>query len=673
MTLGRKTPRRLLTTLLCLLAAASASAVVPANAAAHGELTEMNIESLMNVTVFGASRYAQITSEAPTYASIVTAEDIQRNGYRNLADLLRSLPGIFTTDDLNYRYIGIRGFQTAGDYNSRVLLLVDGHRMNNSIYDHAMIGNEFPVDMDLVERVEVVRGPSSSLYGSNAFFGVINVVTKRGRDIDGAEISGAAGRHRTYKGRATLGKESIGGPEFLASGSMSDSHGRDVYFPEYDDPATNGGWARDKDSEKFRNAFAKVTWGDFTLEGVHGRQKKQIPTASFFTSFNDGRNHTVEESSCLDLRYDKDLPDRTNVLARAYLDHYHYEGDYTYLPDVNRDSGDGLTSGAELKVVTTVRERHRLTAGMEFRYDFRKDQRNVDVGASAPNLDSRQSSKTWGAYLQDEFRIHPKLILNAGVRYDHYGAFGGSTNPRAGLIWMPRQETAVKVLYGRAFRVPNAYELYFGDVGLEMKANPDLEPETIVTYEAVLEQHAEGLGGRWKATAAVFRYRIENLITARRDPSDGLFFFGNSEPMDTNGMELELEGALPGGMKGRASYAWQRTEIRGTGVTPPNSPKHMAKLNLTLPLVPGKLFLSPEAQYIGPRKNLPGKTDGSVGGYAVANATLLAPKLPWGLELSASVYNLFDKSYTDPAGPEHLQDSLPQDGCNYRIQATCRF
>jgi len=99
----------------------------------------------------------------------------------------------------------------------------------------------------------------------------------------------------------------------------------------------------------------------------------------------------------------------------------------------------------------------------------------------------------------------------------------------------------------------------------------------------------------------------------------------------------------------------------------------MAKLNLTLPLVPGKLFLSPEAQYIGPRKNLPGKTDGSVGGYAVANATLLAPELPWGLELSASVYNLFDRSYTDPAGPEHLQDSLPQDGRNYRIQATCRF
>ena len=139
----------------------------------------MSLESLMDVTVVGASRYEQKSSEAPTYASVVTAEDIRRNGYRNLADLLRTLPGVFITNDRNYSTSGIRGFLPAGDYNSRVLLLVDGHRINNSIYDQAMIGNDFPVDIDLVERVEVVRGPSSSLYGSNAFFGVINVITKR--------------------------------------------------------------------------------------------------------------------------------------------------------------------------------------------------------------------------------------------------------------------------------------------------------------------------------------------------------------------------------------------------------------------------------------------------------------------------------------------------------------
>ena len=332
---------------------------VPAVAA---DLTEMSLESLMNVTVVGASRYVQRSSEAPSYTSIVTAENIRRNGYRNLADLLRSLPGIFTTNDRNYQYVGIRGFLAAGDYNSRVLLLVDGHRINNSIYDHAMIGNDFPVDIDLVERVEVVRGPSSSLYGSNAFFGVINVITKRGRDIDGTEVSGSAGSWRTFAGRATLGRDYPGGAEVLVSGTASDSHGQDLFFPAYDDPATNNGVAEDADGEKFNNQFAKITWGNFTLEGVHSYRKKEIPTASFYTSFNDSRNHTIDESSYLDLRYERDLSGGLNVLARTYFDYFQYQGDYTYLPDLNKDSGDGRSWGAELKGVAKVLDRHRLTA-----------------------------------------------------------------------------------------------------------------------------------------------------------------------------------------------------------------------------------------------------------------------------------------------------------------------
>ncbi|MBE0603557.1 MAG: TonB-dependent receptor, partial [Deltaproteobacteria bacterium] len=644
----------------------------PANAAGAADLTELNLESLMNVTVSGASRYEQKSSEAPTYASIVTAEDIRRNGYRTLADLLRTLPGIYTSNDRNSIYVGFRGFLISKNFNSRVLLLVDGHRINNGVYDHAMIGNDFPVDLDLVERVEVVRGPSSSLYGSNAFFGVINVITKQARDIDGAEVSGSMGSWRTFQGRATLGKEYAEGPMLLVSGTASDSHGQDLYFPEFDDPATNNGVAEDDDGEKFNSQFAKVSWGGFTLEGVRGHWKKQIPTASFFSSFDDGRNHTVTESSYVDLRYEKDLPGGVNVLARTYFDYFNFDGTLANFVGVNRNIGDGRSCGVELKTVTKVGDRHRLTAGAEYRDDYREDQKNYYVGVSPPLLDSRQSSKSWAAYLQDEFRIHPKLILNAGVRYDHYSSFGGTTNPRLGLIWLPLETTTAKLLYGRAFRAPNAYELHFGNVGW-MKPNPDLRPETIHSYEAVLEQGAEALGADWKFTAAAYHNDIEQLITLQTDPADGRFFFGNNESIHSSGVELEMAGKAANGIEGRASYAWQRATYRETGATVPNSPKDMVKLNLVLPLVAGRLYLSPEAQYVGPRKSLPTKTLESVGGYTVANATLLAPKLIGELELSASVYNIFDKSYADPAGSEHRQESIPQDGRSYRLKATCRF
>ncbi len=258
------------------------------------------------------------------------------------------------------------------------------------------------------------------------------------------------------------------------------------------------------------------------------------------------------------------------------------------------------------------------------------------------------------------------------MRYDRFSTFGGTTNPRLGLIWMPREKTAAKLLYGRAFRAPNTFEMYFGNVGW-VKPNPGVRPETIRSYEAVLEQFAEGLGADWKFTASAYHYHIKDLITLRVDPADGQFFHGNNQAIEADGVELEAEGKLPGGIGGRASYAFQRAEYTDTGSTIPNSPKHMAKLTLSFPLLPGILFLSPEAQYIGRRQNTAGKPQGTVQGYFVANATLLATDLPWGLELSASVYNLFDQDYADPAGSENRQNSLPQDGRSYRVKATCRF
>jgi iron complex outermembrane receptor protein len=657
----------------CLLIAALVVPAAPARAANGADLLEMSLESLMNVTVVGASRYEQKSSEAPSYVSVITANDIQRFGYRNLADLLRSVPGIFTTYDRNYSYIGVRGFAPTGDYNTRILLLVDGHRINNAVYDQALIGNEFPVDIDLVERVEIVRGPSSSLYGSNAFFGIVNVITKRGGTLQGAEMSGSAGSYRTFQGRATYGRDFLEGPEILFSGTASRGQGQDLLFPAFNDPATNNGVAAGADAEGFRNAFAKITWGDFTLEGVNGYRKKHVPTGSYETTFNDNRTYTVDRTGYLDLQYKRDLPGDLNVFGRLYYDDYRYYGDYIYDPEVNKDSGKGRMWGAEWKVVKAVRERQRLTAGAEYRNNFRQEQGNYDVGAPGPNLDDRHHSHVWAAYFQDEVRITPNLILSAGVRHDHHGKTSGTTNPRIGLIFRPQEDTSVKLLYGRAFRTPNAYESYYGDNGIALKPNPNLRSEIVQTYEAVLERYADGLGGRWKGTAAAFFYRIDDLVTAQVDPADGLTFFGNSDTIEAKGVEMELEGRMANGIEGRASYAWQQSEVRGTGAGLVNSPKSMVKVNLVLPLLPGKIFLSPEAQYLGPRKTLPGKASESVAGYTVVNATLFMRPPQKGLELSASVYNLFDKEFADPAGTEHLQDVIPQDGRNYRVKVTCRF
>ena len=132
------------------------------------DLTGLEIEDLAKVRLSTASRHLEDPRKAPAAVTVIDRNEIQRYGWRTLADLLRSVTGIYTAYDRTYSYIGVRGFLESGDSNSRVLLLVDGHRLNENIYDSSLIGTEFPLDLDLIDRVEIVRGPGSSLYGADA-------------------------------------------------------------------------------------------------------------------------------------------------------------------------------------------------------------------------------------------------------------------------------------------------------------------------------------------------------------------------------------------------------------------------------------------------------------------------------------------------------------------------
>ena len=178
-----------------------------------------DLEQLMKIEIVVAgSKRAQESRDVASFVSVVTAAEIREHGYRTLADVLRTLPGFYVSNDRNYSYIGVRGFSRPGDWNSRVLLLLNGLRTNDNVYDLAYIGEEFSVDVDLIERVEVIRGPSSAIYGSNAFFAVINVVTRPGSSLAGTEIATSAASFGTYSGRASYGHTFANGLDLLVSG-----------------------------------------------------------------------------------------------------------------------------------------------------------------------------------------------------------------------------------------------------------------------------------------------------------------------------------------------------------------------------------------------------------------------------------------------------------------------
>src|SRR4029077_20307054 len=189
--------------------------------------------------VYAASKVEQKTTEAPSSITIVTSDEVKKYGYRTLAELLRSVQGFNVSYDRNYDFLGARGV-SLGDFNSRILLLVDGHRVNNNLTDGAAIGTDFILDMDLVDRVEIIRGPGSVLYGNNAFFGVINVITRQGHQLNGAEYSLEYGSFDAFKSRFTYGKQFTNGLELMLSGTFYDSAGVEkLYYQEFNNAAQN--------------------------------------------------------------------------------------------------------------------------------------------------------------------------------------------------------------------------------------------------------------------------------------------------------------------------------------------------------------------------------------------------------------------------------------------------
>jgi iron complex outermembrane receptor protein len=233
-------------------------------------------------------------------------------------------------------------------------------------------------------------------------------------------------------------------------------------------------------------------------------------------------------------------------------------------------------------------------------------------------------------------------------------------------VYSPSEKTIFKALYGTAFRAPNVYELYY-EVSGTNKANPDLKPEKIKTYELVYEQY---IGNFLMGSISGFYYTIQDLITQTTDAVDNTLVFTNADKVEAKGIEIELDGKWPSGFEGRVSYSIQNAKNKATGKTLTNSPAQLVKLNLIAPLVREQLFGGLELQYTSKRKTLAGSY---AGGFYVTNLTFFSQNLLKGLEISGSVYNLFNKKYGDPGGEEHVQNILQQDGRTFRIKVTYLF
>jgi outer membrane receptor protein involved in Fe transport len=620
------------------------------------DLTHMELEQLLNVEYVSAAKIANQISDANTAISIVTAEDIRAYGYRSVAEIVNSMRGLYTPYDGSIYYLGGRGFGRAGDYVGRILLMIDGYATNDNIYDEAYIGNDGLLDTDLIERVEYVPGAGSAIYGNNAFFGIINIITKKGDDFNGTHVSGELASFGGKKGRVTYGKQLDNGADILLSASALHSDGQDFYFPEFNSPSTNYGVADNLDFERSQRVFGKLQFEGISVEGGYVSRRHANPTGAYGTVFN-ALIWDWDTNGFVSLKSDNNIGEHVKASSHVY---YGYYLDRTALTDPTlgfiHEHNRGQWVGGDVKFVGNWFDNHKLVLGAEYRNDFEMVFENY-FGTS------EYARETLSLYAQDEMILTDRLKLNIGGRVEHTTDLGSNISPRAALIYTPFNPTTIKLSYSSAFRRPSAYEQFYHDD--TQVINSTLGPEFVKSTELTIQQQ---FSRNLRAIASLYHYQTSDIITNIALPSL-LNQNVNSGSGHANGLELELHKLWDNGVRMHASYAKQFS-TDSSGLRMINSPENLGKFNLTFPMLQNAVRTGFEVQTTSSRyteKRL------LAPGYTVANLTFSSEHPVSGLSTSFSIKNLFDRHYFSVAPSGHTQDTLQMDGRNFWLQLDYSF
>ncbi|HHO52853.1 MAG TPA: PEGA domain-containing protein [Deltaproteobacteria bacterium] len=634
------------------------------------DMGSIDLNPLFRVTA--ASRFDQNVAEAPASVTLIPQEELKAFGYQSILEAIVGSRGLYPTNDLSYEGLGVRGFSRLGDYSNRILLTADGHSLNDNVFGSSYLGLDGIADLQDIQQIEVVRGPGSALYGSNAVFGVINLVTKGGGDgyQPHVALTGADQAIRARVG-AGIGDESVGA---WASLSGMYDPGRDYEFREYADTPSQG-ISEDADESLARTLHAKAWAGNLTLHGMYTTSEKEIPTGAFQTNLGDHRSANNDYRGFLEARYQSDAPN-TKLDLRLFYDNYANEfiGPYG-VGYLYNDQNHDQWFGALAQLNQSLGEAMSLTLGGQTRQHFITTLESFEIEALDAEpfnqpLDKDAASQIYSAY--GVLDLHPGELVtfNLGGRIDRYETAdtdaGDPTSntyahPRGALILSPGDEV-LKFIAGSAFRAPSPFEFFYSDGGIsQVPAAEGLSSETILTGEFEwTHAYSEVL----THTVSGYYNSINNLIDTEIIDDNGVFRYTNIDaPVRTAGAEVELRRWWRSGWMLASQISWQRTRTGGfiDGDALTNSPILLGSFMTATPLSPG-VTLANKIRGESARLTQAGYlTDGAVVWDVTLTGTLDRPTLEYGI----GVRNLLDWPITHPGGADLLIDELPQLGRNF--------
>jgi len=683
-----------LRTLFLLLTLTLALAFVSSSRAQEDDLSALYGDEEFVSIATGSSK--PIT-RAPSVASVITAEDIRTMGATDINQVLDTVPGLHVSLSALSRLdavYSIRGIHTG--FNPQVLLL-----MNGISFPELWTGAHpilFHLPVASIERIEVIRGPGSAVYGADAFAGVINIITKDASEIGGTKVGGRTGSFDSQETWLQHGG-SYGKWDVAFSFEWQTTDGdrnrvirRDLQTTldeAFNTDASLAPGPLDTRYDVF-NTYLDIKRSDWRFHLWYWKLKDAGLGAGASQAL-DPKGSQSDDLYLTDLTWhNTDLFQDWDLTARASYQYLENDINYHLLPagttipigadgNVNftnpagivvfpdgllaKPNGNSKVAGLDLTTIYSGFANHHIRVGAGYKYeslepDERKnfgpgvidgtegtvDAQLYDVTGTPYVYCPKKSRDIYFLSVQDEWQFAPDWELTAGIRYDDYSDFGNTINPRLALVWATRHNLTTKLLYGTAFRAPSFSELYAVNNPVAL-GNTHLDPETINTLELAFD---------YKPTfdlqfgLSLFAYEAKDLIEFIPDQNGTTRTAQNARDQNGHGAELEMDWKVTNQLHFRGNYAWQHSEDTETHKRIADAPGQQAYLNVEWKFLP-EWSVSPQLTWIGDRARAVGDTRNEVPDYTLVDLTLRKNNILTGLDFAVSAHNIFDEDAYEPS------------------------
>ncbi len=529
------------------------------NIAAASEPEEFNLDTVL-VT---ATRTPMTEKKIPQAVQVITAKDIENLGAANVTDALQLAANVnLSKAGMTGNQVSIRGMDTA-----HTLILIDGKRM--AAEDANSTANVYElnrVNVSDIERIEIVRGNGSALYGSDALGGVINIITKRpGVAKTTLGINTGTEEKSTYLHYDTgkQGKWSISTSARITDvrSQQSDSDDstnmngpkRYIDFKADYDLGKGKGKGLTFDMSHLKEQLREYYDDDLTSSKVVINQKEWFDnnrSAYGLTYYGKDSKNNYQLRTYYNVL--KKESRKTNNSAWSDFDHMQYE-----------------TFVIEGKNSSKLNEKHLLTYGGEYRNNFVRgtrmgtggDNTYEDYYLGLEKTGSEKYLENYSAYVQDEWQINEKMFIIPALRYDYHTSFGSNLSPKLGTTYNLSDNTRLKANYGKSYRVPTISLLYYemtrsmGKRIVQVLGNPDLQPETSISFDFGIEAEKDNNWGK----LTYFNNSVSNLITSEtvsKTSTKTIARYINVNKAQINGVEVELGRHLNKHLSVKTTYNW---------------------------------------------------------------------------------------------------------------------